>query len=51
MSRLLTQLGARAIRASMLVDRALNRYDRIRSFLVTCAASDDVLDAYNDLRG
>ena len=49
MSRLLAQLGARAIRASMLVDRALSRYDRVRSFLVTCVASDDVLDAYNDL--
>jgi hypothetical protein len=33
----------------MLVDRALSRYDRLRSFLVTCAATDAVLDAYNDL--
>ncbi len=33
----------------MLVDRALSRYDRLRSFLVTCAATDGVLDAYNDL--
>lgn len=49
MSRLLARLAARAIRASILVDRALSRYDRIRSFLVTCAATDGVLDAYNDL--
>lgn len=49
MNRFLTHLGARAIRASMLVDRALSRYDRLRSFLVTCAATDGVLDAYNDL--
>jgi hypothetical protein len=48
-NRFLTHLGARAIRASMLVDRALSRYDRLRSFLVTCAATDGVLDAYNDL--
>ena len=50
MSRFLTRVGARAIRASMLVDRALSRYDRIRSFLVTCGATDSVLEAYNNIR-
>ena len=45
----MSRLVARLIRASMLADRALTRYDQARSFLVTCTASDEVLDAYNDL--
>ena len=43
------RLGARLIRASMLVDRALARYDQLRSLLITSVASDELLDAYNDL--
>lgn len=33
----------------MLVDRALSGYDRLRSLVVTCVASDAVLNAYNDI--
>lgn len=49
MSGIFTRWAARAIRVSMLVDRALSRYDRLRSLVVTCVASDDVLSAYNDI--
>ncbi|HEX7084819.1 MAG TPA: class I SAM-dependent methyltransferase [Vicinamibacterales bacterium] len=38
---------ARALRASLLVDRAAVWFDRLRSKLVVTLASDAVLDAYN----
>jgi len=43
------KLLARAIRATMVVDTAARRFDRVRSALVTRFASDSVLDAYNEL--
>lgn len=49
MSRLLAAAGARLLRASMFVDWMFGRYTQGRAFLVTSLASDDVLDAYNDL--
>jgi len=48
MSRL-DHIVARAIRATMMVDTAAMRFDRIRSAVVTRFASDTVLDAYNAL--
>lgn len=45
----LSRLAARAIRASLVVDRAAGLYDRFRSRLVCMLASDDVLNAYNTL--
>lgn len=45
----LSRLTARAIRVSLVVDRAAGLYDRFRSRLVCALASDDVLDAYNAL--
>jgi len=45
----LSRLGARVIRASILADRAIAHFDRVRSLVVTSLASDAVLEAYNDL--
>lgn len=45
----LTTLGARVLRATMLIDRAYERYCRVRSLLVTAIVSDRVLRSYNDL--
>jgi len=44
-----SRLGAHAIRASMLADRALTYFDRLRSLVVSALASDGVLEAYNDM--
>ena len=49
MSTLGDRLIARAIRATMVVDTAARRFDRVRSALVTRFASESVLDAYNEL--
>lgn len=49
MTRLLSALGARLIRVSMLADRGFKRFDQVRSFLITTLASDGTLKAYNDL--
>jgi hypothetical protein len=49
MSTLGDRLLARAIRATMVVDTAARRFDRVRSALVTRFASESVLDAYNQL--
>lgn len=49
MSRLFHRLGARAIRATLFVDRAFLRFDQARSLVITALASDGVLEAYNDL--
>ena len=49
MSTLGDRLLARAIRATMVVDTAARRFDRVRSTLVTRFASESVLDAYNEL--
>lgn len=49
MSGFFPRLGARAIRATMLVDRGYSLFDRGRSRVVAVLAGDDVLDAYNDL--
>ena len=49
MSAFLARLGARVLRASMFADRSFDRFDRLRSRLVSRVASDAVLDAYNDL--
>lgn len=46
---MLARLGASAIRATFLLDRAYRWLDRGRSLLVTAYASDEVLAAYNDL--
>lgn len=45
----LARLAARALKASLLVDRAAGLFDRFRSRLVCLLASDQVLDAYNTL--
>ena len=45
MSTLGDRLLARAIRATMVVDTAARRFDRVRSALVTRFASESVLDA------
>lgn len=45
----LARLAARALKASLLVDRAAGLFDRCRSRLVCLMASDQVLDAYNTL--
>jgi hypothetical protein len=49
MSTLGNRLLARAIRATMVVDTAARRFDRVRSAFVTRFASESVLDAYNEL--
>jgi SAM-dependent methyltransferase len=43
------RLLARAIRATMMVDTAARRFDRVRSALVTRFASESVLSVYNEL--
>lgn len=43
------RLAARALRASLIVDRAAGLFDRVRSRLVCALATDGVLDAYNAL--
>ncbi len=48
-SGLFSRLGARALRATMAVDRTYTLWDNARSRLVTKLAGSDVLDAYNDL--
>jgi hypothetical protein len=45
----LARLAARALKASLLVDRAAGLFDRFRSRLVCLLASDQVLDAYNTI--
>lgn len=45
----LSRLAARALKASLLVDRAAGLFDRFRSRVVCLLASDHVLDAYNTL--
>ena len=42
-------IGARAIRASTLVDRAFARFDSLRSRLVMLIGGDGLFDAYNDV--
>ena len=49
MSTHIHRLLARAIHASVVVDRAARRFDQARSALVTRLASHAVLDAFNDL--
>lgn len=49
MSTLGDRLLARAIRATMVVDTAARRFDRVRSAFVTRFAPESVLDAYNEL--
>ena len=44
---LFAMLAARALRATLIVDRASTWFDRIRSKLVVSCVSDAVLDAYN----
>jgi len=44
-----SRLGARAIRATMLLDRAYTLFDRARSRVVVGLAGASVLDAHNDL--
>lgn len=46
---MLARLGASAIRATFFLDRAYRWLDRGRSLLVTAYATDEVLQAYNDL--
>lgn len=45
----LARLAARALKASLLIDRAAGLFDRCRSRLVCLLASDHVLDAYNTI--
>jgi hypothetical protein len=49
MSKTLSRLGAHAIRATTVLDRAYTLMDRMRSRVVARLAGDSVLDAYNDL--
>ncbi len=49
MSTRIHRLLARAIHASVVVDRAARRFDQARYALVTRLASHAVLDAFNDL--
>ena len=42
----LTRLGARLLRATVLIDRAYQRFDRARSLTVLAGASDGLLEAY-----
>ena len=44
-----SKLGARLLRATLLLDRVYTKFDRGRALLVTAFASDDVLAEYNDL--
>lgn len=44
-----SQLLARLLISSSLVDRAYRRFDRLRSEVVASLASDEVLDRYNEL--
>ena len=43
------RLGVRLVRASILVDRGQRFFDRVRSTLVARFASDEFLEAYNDV--
>jgi hypothetical protein len=43
------RLGVRIVRASILVDRGHQLFDRVRSTLVARFASDEFLEAYNDV--
>ncbi len=45
----LGRLAVRIVRASLVVDRAQRLFDRVRSTLVARFASDEFLEAYNDL--
>jgi hypothetical protein len=46
---LLGRIGARAIRASTLVDRAFGRFDRLRSRIIVQIGGDRLFEAYNDI--